>query len=37
VKWERLGTQGFEGSRFAFILEDIDNQTVSKGSFSHSS
>lgn len=24
VKWERLGTEEFEGSRFAFTLQDLD-------------
>ena len=26
VKWERLGTQEFEGSRFAFTLQDLDEK-----------
>ncbi len=27
VKWERLGREEFEGSRFAFILEDQDKRS----------
>ncbi len=26
VKWERLGTEEFEGSRFAFTLHDLDEK-----------
>ena len=26
VKWERLGTEEFEGSRFAFTLQDLDEK-----------
>jgi predicted NAD-dependent protein-ADP-ribosyltransferase YbiA (DUF1768 family) len=26
VKWERLGTEDFEGSRFAFTLQDLDEK-----------
>jgi predicted NAD-dependent protein-ADP-ribosyltransferase YbiA (DUF1768 family) len=28
VNWERLGTEEFEGSRFAFILEDLDEKSA---------
>jgi hypothetical protein len=35
VKWERLGREEFEGSRFAFTLEDQDHQSKNNtGSFS---
>ena len=34
VKWERLGREEFEGSRFAFTLEDQDEQSNNNGSFS---
>ena len=34
VKWERLGTEEFEGSRFAFMLEDLDEQSTNNDSFS---
>ncbi len=37
VKWERLGLKEFEGSRFAFTLEDQGDQSTinnSKDSFS---
>lgn len=35
VKWERLGREEFQGSRFAFTLEDQDQQSRSDdGSFS---
>ena len=34
VKWERLGSEEFEGSRFAFTLEDSDEQSTNNGSFS---
>ena len=33
VKWERLGSEEFEGSRFAFTLEDRDEQSTNNGSF----
>jgi hypothetical protein len=26
VNWERLGTEEFEGSRFAFTLEDLHEE-----------
>jgi hypothetical protein len=28
VNWERLGTEEFEGSRFAFTLEDLDEKSA---------
>ena len=35
VKWERVGREEFEGSRFAFMLEDQDERpTNNNGSFS---
>lgn len=35
VKWERLGREEFEGSRFAFTLEDqAERSTINNGSFS---
>lgn len=36
VKWERLGREEFEGSRFAFTLEDqaAERSTTNNGSFS---
>ena len=35
VKWERLGQEEFEGSRFAFTLEDQgERSTNNNGSFS---
>jgi hypothetical protein len=34
VKWERLGSEEFEGSRFAFMLEDLDEQSTNNDSFS---
>jgi hypothetical protein len=37
VKWERLGSEEFEGSRFAFTLEDLDEQSTNNGSSSSSS
>jgi hypothetical protein len=30
VNWERLGTEEFEGSRFAFTLEDWKNDGISE-------
>ena len=32
VKWERLGTEEFEGSRFAFILQDLDEKAKNHNS-----
>jgi hypothetical protein len=32
VKWERLGSEEFEGSRFAFTLEDQGASSVNNGS-----
>lgn len=32
VKWERLGTEEFEGSRFAFTLQDLDEKTENHNS-----
>ncbi len=35
VKWDRLGREEFEGSRFAFTLEDqAERSTINNGSFS---
>src|SRR5215217_1822751 len=34
VKWERLGREEFEGSRFAFTLEDQGELSTNNGSFS---
>src|SRR5919108_2118449 len=35
VKWERVGREEFEGSRFAFMLEDVgERPTNNNGSFS---
>jgi hypothetical protein len=34
VKWERLGREEFEGSRFAFTLEDQGDRSNNNGSFS---
>ena len=34
VKWERLGSEEFEGSRFAFTLQDLAEKTANSGSFS---
>jgi hypothetical protein len=34
VKWERLGREEFEGSRFAFTLEDQGERSNNNGSFS---
>ncbi|TLY03543.1 MAG: hypothetical protein E6K92_04675, partial [Thaumarchaeota archaeon] len=28
VNWERLGTEEFEGSRFVFTLDDLDEKTI---------
>ena len=32
VKWERLGTEEFEGSRFAFTLQDLDEKAKNRNS-----
>ena len=32
VKWERLGTEDFEGSRFAFTLQDLDEKAMNHNS-----
>jgi len=32
VKWERLGTEEFEGSRFAFTLFDLHDKAMNSGS-----
>ena len=32
VKWERLGTEEFEGSRFAFTLQDLDEKAKNHNS-----
>ena len=32
VKWERLGTEEFEGSRFAFTLQDLDDKAKNHNS-----
>jgi predicted NAD-dependent protein-ADP-ribosyltransferase YbiA (DUF1768 family) len=32
VKWERLGTEEFEGSRFAFTLQDLDEKASNHNS-----
>ena len=34
IKWERLGREEFEGSRFAFTLEDQGERSNNNGSFS---
>jgi hypothetical protein len=38
IKWERLGTEEFEGSRFAFTLQDLDEKAMnhSSSNFSNS-
>ena len=38
IKWERLGTEEFEGSRFAFSLQDLDEKAMndSSSNFSNS-
>ena len=38
IKWERLGTEEFEGSRFAFTLQDLDEKAMnhSYSNFSNS-
>ena len=37
VKWERLGSEEFEGSRFAFTLEDQGESSANNGSISNDS
>ena len=37
VKWERLGREEFEGSRFAFTLEDQGERSINNGSSSTAS
>jgi predicted NAD-dependent protein-ADP-ribosyltransferase YbiA (DUF1768 family) len=37
VKWERLGREDFEGSRFAFTLENQGERSTNNGSFSNDS
>jgi len=37
VKWQRLGSEEFEGSRFAFVLEDLGEKLTNNGSFSNGS
>ncbi len=37
VKWERLGSEEYEGSRFAFTLEDLGEQSTNNDSFSDES
>ena len=37
VKWERLGSEEFEGSRFAFTLQDLGEQSTNNGSISNES
>ena len=32
VQWERLGTEEFEGSRFAFTLQDLDEKAKNHNS-----
>jgi hypothetical protein len=34
VKWQRLGSEEFEGSRFAFVLEDLGEKLTNNPSFS---
>jgi hypothetical protein len=36
VKWERLGREEFEGSRFAFTLEDQDERSTTNNNGSSS-
>jgi hypothetical protein len=36
IKWERLGTEEFEGSRFAFTLQDLDEKAMNHSSSSFS-
>ncbi len=37
IRWERLGSEEFEGSRFAFTLEDQGERSTNNGSFSKDS
>jgi len=37
VKWQRLGREEFEGSRFAFTLEEQDERSTNNGSSSTAS
>jgi hypothetical protein len=37
IKWERLGSEEYEGSRFAFTLEDLGEQSTNNDSFSDES
>jgi hypothetical protein len=37
VKWQRLGSEEFEGSRFAFVLEDLGEKLTNNASFSNGS
>ena len=37
VKWQRLGSEEFEGSRFAFTLEDLGEKSTNNSSFSNES
>jgi predicted NAD-dependent protein-ADP-ribosyltransferase YbiA (DUF1768 family) len=37
IRWERLGSEEFEGSRFAFTLEDQGERSTNSGSFSKDS
>lgn len=30
INWERLGTEEFEGSRFVFTLDDLEEKTTRK-------
>ncbi|HEX2472081.1 MAG TPA: hypothetical protein VHJ59_04965 [Nitrososphaera sp.] len=35
VKWERLGSEEYEGSRFAFTLEDLGERSANTDFFSN--
>lgn len=37
IRWERLGSEEFEGSRFAFTLEDQGERSSNNGPFSKDS
>jgi hypothetical protein len=37
IKWERLGREEYEGSRFAFTLEDLGEHSTNNDSFSDES
>jgi predicted NAD-dependent protein-ADP-ribosyltransferase YbiA (DUF1768 family) len=37
VKWQRFGSEEFEGSRFAFTLEDLGEKSTNNSSFSNES